>query len=459
MFIDKRQKIWVVAYEKCVLVNVKNVKQVTCWKHHLTSALSNIFILFIILDVLISFSCLNICSSKSSDAGSLFNYYHVNDIPVVIEVLKSMDTLYGDLLMAIYKNWDIPADLNAGASNLAVFNRSSFKNMQMTAKYYSMSTSLAPFTSSVTFMDKNLVDDQKMLEKNSTIDCCTRDGQEFPKAGNKLDSTVESPCIASEGSADTTQMRSGIESIQMHRLYDSNRLDESLNQSKIPEKDFPVGDCSLASSGLDGEHNIELRSIGVSSTPYMGNKDTSLAPYGTDYINYYSFARMASSVAPELMCKKISEKINKNIIVTEEEIISDQAKTIIKKSTNFCWPSIQNLNAAAHKEKCGWCFSCKVANDDRDCIYLSVVKPLYEVSKSTSVGPQPQIQNGHLREIICQIFSLEARLRGLLLGPWLNLHQTNLWHEDLLKTSDLLSVKQLLLLVRIYSPSLFLRHQ
>ncbi|CAI8617227.1 unnamed protein product [Vicia faba] len=398
-------------------------------------------------------SCGYLLVSKSSDAGSLFNYYHVNDIPVVIEVLKSVDTLYGDLLMAIYKNWDIPADLNAGASNLAVFNRSSIKNMQTTAKYYSTSTSLAPFTSSVTFMDKNLVVDQKKLEKNSTIDDCTRDGQEFPKAGNQLDSTIESPCIASEGSADTAQMRSGIESIQMHRLYDSNRSDASLNQSRIPEKDFPVGDCSLASSRLDGEHNIKLRSIGVSSIPYMCNKDTSQAPYGTDYINYYSFARMASSVAPELMCK-ISEKINRNIIVTEEEIISDQAKTIIKKSTNFCWPSIQNLNAAAHKEKCGWCFSCKVANDDRDCIYLSVVKPLYEVSKSTSAGPQPKIQNGHLREIICQIFSLEVRLRGLLLGPWLNLHQTNLWHEDLLKTSDLLSVKRLLLLLESN-----LRHQ
>ncbi|CAL5212450.1 unnamed protein product [Lathyrus oleraceus] len=381
-------------------------------------------------------SCGYLLVSKSSDARSLFNYYHVNDIPVVIEVLKSVDTLYGDLLMAIYKNWDIPADLNAGASNLAVFNQSSFKNMQMTAKYYSTSTSLAPFTSSVTFMDKNLVDDQKKLEKNSTID-----------------STIESPCIASEGSADTAQMRSGIESIQMHRLYDSNRSDESLNQSRIPEKDFPVGDCSLASSRLDGEHNIKLRSIGVSSTPYMGNKDTSQAPYGTDYINYYSFARMASSVAQELMCK-LSEKINKNIIVTEEEIISDQSKSIIKKSTNFCWPSIQNLNAAAHKEKCGWCFSCKVANDDRDCIYLSAVKPLYEVSTSTSVGPQPKIQNGHLREIICQIFSLEVRLRGLLSGPWLNLHQTNLWHEDLLKTSDLLSVKRLLLLLESN-----LRHQ
>lgn len=354
-------------------------------------------------------SCGYLLVSNSSDAGSLFNYYHRNDIHVVIEVLKSMGTLYGDLLMTICKHWDLPSDINAEASSLAVFNQSSCKNMQMTEEYYATPTSLAPFTSSEPCMGKNLVDDHKKLKKNSTIDCCIQDGQDFPKAVNQLDPTIESPGIASKGSADTAQLRSGIESIQMHRLYDSNR------------------------------------SIAVSSI--AGNEDTSQASYGTDYINYYSLARVPSLVAQELMCKS-PEKINKNIVITEEEIISDQTKSIMKKSTNFCWPSIQNLNAAAQKEKCGWCFSCKVANDGRDCLYISVVKPLNEVSKSTSVELQPRkIQNGHLSAIICHIFSLEVRLRGLLLGPWLNLHQTNLWHEDLLKTYDFLSVKRLLLLL------------
>lgn len=347
--------------------------------------------------------------------------------------------------MAICKHWDVPVE------------------SKLTGEYSAMHTSVAPFTSSETCMDKNQADDQRKLDESSTIDCCTLHGQEFPKAGNRLDSmtTIESPCIASEGSANTAQMRSGIENVQMHRLYDSNRSDESLNQSGIPEKHLPIGDCSLTSSSLDVGRKINLRSVGASNTPHMGNKDMSQEPSGIDYINYYSFARVASLIAQELMCKS-PEKINKNIAMSEEEIISEQSKAIMKKSTNFCWPSIQNLNAAAQKEKCGWCFSCKVENDDRDCLFNSVVKPAYEVSKSTSAGLQSRkIQHGHLREIICHIFSLEVRLRGLLLGPWLNLHQTNLWHKDLLKTSDFLSVKRLLLLVRIYSLSLsiiFSRH-
>ncbi|XP_020215306.1 DDT domain-containing protein PTM isoform X2 [Cajanus cajan] len=392
-------------------------------------------------------SCGYLLVSSSSEIESSFNYYHRNDLHVVIEALKSMDPLYEGILIAIYKHWDIPANLSMGDS---VFNHSSCKNMQMKGEYSTMHTSLGPLTSE-TFLDKNQANDQRKLDDNSTNDCCMHLGQEFPKSGNRLDSTttIESPCVVSEGSADTTQMKTGIENVQIYGLNDSNRCDDSLNQLGIPERCHPVGDCSLTSSSLDVGRKINLRSVGASSTPSTDNKDTSKAPCGIDYINYYSFARTASFVAQELMCKS-PEKMNKIFAMSEEEIISDQAKVIMKKSANFCWPSIQNLSAAAQKEKCGWCYTCKVANEDRDCLFNSVVKPAWEVSKtnSTLVGLQPRkIQNGHLRDIICQIFSLEVRLRGLLLGPWLNLHQTNLWHKDLLKSYDVLPVKQLLLLL------------
>ncbi|CAJ1933948.1 unnamed protein product [Sphenostylis stenocarpa] len=387
-------------------------------------------------------SCDYLLVSNSSEAGSLFNYYHRNDIPGVIEALKSMNPLYEGILMAIYKHWDIRANLSVGDS---VFNQSSSKDMLMKGEYSTMHTS---FTSEAC-LDKNQANGQRKLDENSTIDCCMQLAQEFPKVGNLIGSmtTIESPCVASDGSADTTQMRTGIDNVQIYGFNDSDRCNESLNRSGIPERRNPVGDCSLTSSSLDVGRKINLRSVGASSTPSMDNMDTSEAPRGIDYINYYSFARTASFVAQELMCKS-PEKMNKVFAMSEEEIISDQAKVIMKKSTNFCWPSIPNLDAVSQKEKCGWCFTCKVANEDRDCLFNSVVKPVWEVSNSTLVGLQPRnIQNGHLRDIICLIFSLEVRLRGLLLGPWLNLQQTNLWHNDLLKTSDFHHVKQLLLLL------------
>ncbi|XP_047159025.1 DDT domain-containing protein PTM isoform X2 [Vigna umbellata] len=388
-------------------------------------------------------SCSYLLVSSSSEAGPLFYYYHRNDIHVVIEALKSMGPLYRGILMAIYKHWDIKANLNVGDS---VFNQNSGKNMQMKGEYSTMYTSLAPSTSEIC-LDNNQANDQGKLDENSTVDCCMQLGQEFPKVGNCLDSTItiESPCVASDGSADTTQTRTGTNNVQTCGLNDFNRCNESLNQPGVPERHYP--DCSLTSSSLDVGHKINLRSVGDSSTPSPDSKDNSEGPCGTEYVNYYSFARTASFVAQELMCKS-PEKMNKIFAMSEEEFISDQTKVIMKKSTNFCWPSIPELDAAAQKEKCGWCFTCKVANEDRDCLFNSVVKPVWEVSNSTSVGLQPRnIQNGHLRDIICLIFSLEVRLRGLLLGPWLNLHQTNLWHKDLLKTSDFLRVKRLLLLL------------
>ncbi|XP_019450900.1 PREDICTED: DDT domain-containing protein PTM-like isoform X2 [Lupinus angustifolius] len=374
-------------------------------------------------------SCGYLLVSDSSDTGSLFNYYHKNDIHVVIEVLKSMGTLYGSILMAIYEHWDIPANLSAGTSNLVVFKQSSCKNVHMSGN-----------------LNKNRSDDERNFDENPTVDCSTYPGQEFPKAGTHLDSmtTIESPFVASEGLADTTKIRSGIENVEISGICDSNGSGVSLNQFGIPEKHHPVGDCSLTSASLDVGHNINLRSVGVSCNPSTDNKDTSVVPCGIDFINYYSFARTATLVSEELICKS-PEKIN---VMSEEDIISDQAKAIMKKSSNFCWPSIENLNGAAEKEKCGWCFSCKVANDDRDCLFNDVMKSVLDVPNNTLVGLQSRkIHNGHLRAIICHIVSLEDRLRGLLLGPWLDPHQTNLWHQELMKTSDFLPVKRLLLLL------------
>nr|XP_029151590.1 DDT domain-containing protein PTM isoform X1 [Arachis hypogaea] len=387
--------------------------------------------------------------SDSSDEGSLFNYYHRNDLHLVIEALKSMDTSSGCLITAIYKHWDIPANPSVETSNVVILNQSSTKNLRVKGESSALKTSLAPITFSEACLVNNRVVDERKLDENSTIDCCNHPGQDFPKAGNRLDSatTIESPCAVSEGSADTTQVRPGIENVQMNGLYDSNRSDESLNQSGIPEKHHPVGDSSLVSSSLDVEHKRKLRSVDASCAQLPEDKDTSDVPFGIDYVNYYSFARTASLIAHELMSKS-PEKINKNIILTEDDIISEQVKAIMKKSTSFCWPSIQNLHAAAQKENCGWCFSCKVANDDRDCLFNSVMKPVWEVSESTFGGLHPsKIQNGHLRDIICHILSLEDRLRGILLGPWLNLQQTDLWHKELMKTGDLRPAKKLLLIL------------
>ncbi|KAI9117771.1 hypothetical protein K1719_011186 [Acacia pycnantha] len=349
-------------------------------------------------------SCGYLLVSDSSDMRSLFNYYHINDLHVVIEVLKAADAFYGSILMAICKHWDIPFNF--------ISNQSASRSMHMKAEYSATYPSSAPFSSSEAFLDKNQAADQRKYDETSTVQPV---GQEFLKGERQLDPVImtESPCVASEVSADTTKMRSTTdEDPVIHRLHDSRRSDGALNQPGIPEELHPVNHSFLRSSRLHTGHKGNLTSAGIGNTASAmstGNRATSEMPCRNDYINYYSFARTASLVAEELIHKSL------------------------KRSTRVL--------ESAKKEKCGWCFTCKVENDDRDCLFNTVVMPVQEVSKSDLVGFQPKNQDAHLRDVIFYILSLEDRLRGLLLGPWLSLHHSKNWRNNLLKASDVASIK------------------
>lgn len=384
--------------------------------------------------------------------GSLFNYYHINDLHVVIEALKAADAFYCNILMEICKHWGIPFNLNVASGKVELSNQSASWSMHMKTEYTAPYPSSAPFPSSEAFLDKNQSADQRKYAETSPIPPV---GQEFFQGERRLDSEImtESPCVVSEVSADTTKMRSTTDDDPVaHGLYDSSRSDGALNQPGIVEDLHPVSHSSLRSSRSDTSRKMNLTCTGIGNTALAmsnGSIATSGMPWGTDYINYYSFARTASLVAEELI-RKLPDKVNKSIILSEEDLISEQAKIIIKKSMNFYWPSSQNVNAAAQKEKCGWCFTCKVENDDRDCLVNTLVTPIRKASKSDLVGLQLKNQNAHLRDIISYILSLEDRLRGLLLGPWLSLHHSRNWRNNLLKASDVASIKCSLLTVRIY---------
>ncbi|KAF3454007.1 hypothetical protein FNV43_RR04450 [Rhamnella rubrinervis] len=137
--------------------------------------------------------------------------------------------------------------------------------------------------------------------------------------------------------------------------YDSNKSVKFLNQSDILGNLLPVGDCSLTSSTFDMRRGTNVESSGPEnplSTLTTKTGYTSQVQCGIEYMNYYSFGKIASSVAEELLDKS-SEKKKENSVVSEEEIILQQTKAILKRSSKFCWSSIQNLNIDAEKEKFG----------------------------------------------------------------------------------------------------------
>ena len=355
---------------------------------------------------------------------------------VVIEVLKESDISYGAILMAIYKQWDIPLSLN-GASNLDLLNHSVCSDILTKGHSPAILMTSAPFTSSKTNTVKNETDDARKVKENCNSGCSV----------NLLNSmtATESPHMNPEGSAGATQMSVDIQNFQNHGPHDSNR-------SEKPRRCRLSRGCSLTSTSVDvkRENNMEAADPGHSSSTITTRKrERSPMNCGIGYMNYYSFAQTASSVAEELMPKS-SDKINENTVITEEDIIAAQMKAIVKKSTKFGWANTLNLDVDARKEKCGWCFSCRVPTDDRDCLFNMYLGTLWEGSKSDVVGLQSKKnRKSHLMDVICHILSVEDRLHGLLLGPWLNPHFTKSWQKSILKASDVGSVKHLLLTVSI----------
>lgn len=122
-------------------------------------------------------------------------------------------------------------------------------------------------------------------------------------------------------------------------------------------------------------------------------------------------------------------------------------KVISNLSTEFCWSNIENLNVDATKERCGSCFSCQVPDDDRDCLFIiNDTGPVHDgfTSELLGIGSKNN-RKGHLIDVMCHTHCFEDRLRGLLLGPWLNTHY-KIWHKSV-KASDITLVKQVLLML------------
>ena len=317
----------------------------------------------------------------------------------------------------------------------------------MKGQILTVSTSLPPVVSAEIYAIKNETVDDGNPEEKEVAESSSHLDVEVIESANlfNLMAGTDIPYIISEGSAETMQMGSVIHNFQKQGSV------EFSNQSEIPGKSSTLEDCSLISNELDAKQESKIK-LASQQTPCAINAkrgDASQTQTGTGYLNYYSFAQTASLVVEELM-RKPSEKTNEDSLKSVEEIIAMQMKVIFKKSNRFHWPDIHNLYVDAHKENCGWCFSCRYPMDDTDCLFKITSGCVQEVSKGERVGLLSKWnKKGHVIDVICHIFSIENRLHGLLSGPWLN-QQYKIWHKSILKASDIASVKHLLLMVSIF---------
>ncbi|KAE8712190.1 DNA binding,zinc ion binding,DNA binding, putative isoform 2 [Hibiscus syriacus] len=342
----------------------------------------------------------------SFDAEYPSNYYHRYDLNLVLDVLKS-SCQYSDILKAICKQWDVAV----GSNEICTIKNEAASCGNPEAK---------------------------VVAGNSGCH-----NIELAESANMLDlvAGTEIPHMSSEGSAETMQMGS---------VFPNFRKQGSVEvsiQFEIPGRCSTLEDGSSVSNVLDAKHESKRKLASPHASRVINAKrgDASQLQPGNGYMNRYSFAQTATLVVEELMLKP-AEKTNDDSLLPLEEIIAMQMKVILKKSNRFHWPDIHNMYVDSRKENCGWCFPCRYPVDDTDCLFKIASGCVPEVSKSEMVDLQSRWnKKGHVIDVMCHIFSIETRLNGLLLGPWLNLHYMKIWHKSILKASSIATVKHLLL--------------
>uniref|UniRef100_A0A0D9X2I4 PHD-type domain-containing protein n=1 Tax=Leersia perrieri TaxID=77586 RepID=A0A0D9X2I4_9ORYZ len=217
--------------------------------------------------------------------------------------------------------------------------------------------------------------------------------------------------------------------------HDASDHEFSLRSAVISENGNATSDktqqdvCSCA-NGLPAENQKDQSPHKMISDCYMHSKPAM-------YVNYYSFGQTAASAAQELK-DKLSE--NKEGKKPGHDAASFQLKTICKKYATYFALTDQKLSVELLKEKCGWCNSCQISGGV-DCIFRVTDGKCMEGLRSE------KIMKSHITLAIHIILSLEERLNGLLIGPWKNPQFSIYWHKEVLKASDVSSLKWPLLML------------
>lgn len=335
--------------------------------------------------------------------------------------MKSSEHIYGTVFSVIMKLWDI----NCMAAVVKCDLDTQLKTL--------------PSNSPVLILSQN---EEKVNEGNQAeklLSCSDDVGYDKSETVDPSMKTGNLP-PGSEGSAEVSQVVTDNQNYKEAGTFEDSDLTEKNMETRRTLKE------------RKGNESLDLGTLTTSSKEIISEEQ-----YAESYVNYYSFARMASSVVEELT-KKSPGKFGEDAIKTEEEIISTQLKAISSKSTEFCWPNVQNLKIDAWKEKCGWCFPCRVPECENDCLLIqNYAGPAPESFSSDALGVcSRKNRKSHLVDVLCYIVSIEDRLHGLLLGPWLNPHHSQNWRKSVLKAHEVAGLRAFLLTVRMIIPIFFI---
>lgn len=383
-----------------------------------------------------------ICRSDSADNELPFRYYHVNDFTVVLEAIKSSHIFYNTLLTAIMKYWNVSAKVTSEVGSQTVTVSIDYmSDKQMPAEPLIHRVSVP--------METCLKDDTKgkAVDKSSVSTISGNLGCEISEPevlDNSMNASLQLEC--SGRAAESFQSIKGTRNVKNKGLHRNKNAGIS-TQSKVLEKSLYDANTAFMSTNLDIQVKEDTQCADSGRTPSNVRENIAHSQYGKNYVNFYNFARTAS-LAAEALLHKASDKVSEKSRISVEELILSQLKVLSSIPIEFRWSSMYNLDV--EKEKCGWCMSCKYPEEGGDCLFIIKDKGSSLKKFTSELLGIHSTNEGHLIDLICHILCFEDRLHGLLLGPWLNPHYSVFWCKAICGTSDIASLKHLLVTVRIF---------
>lgn len=342
----------------------------------------------------------------------------------VIELLKLSYTSHARLISSITRHWGIPI-LPTGSSLR--------RNHEISRENVDVSHQLASKT--VSPLKDGMVEGVNIIHKECHVDSTfggLNHGQTVLKNCNFVSGTriAENSALSlpTLGCTDTLMLEKTEDTCSMASPVDNGSFSLKISG---PTQEIPDEHSSLDKKLLMHEKSNEASPV--------------LLEELSDYVNWYSFGRVTSSVG-ELITKS-SNDITKSYNLSADDIMSAQLRAIYKKSINQYWSAVQRLPVNAQKEVCGWCFACKNPGE-QECLLRVIENKMLVGSRNRTLNLHSKDnRKSHIVSAIHHVLQIEDNVHGLLSGPWHNPYHKKRWRKNVLKAVDVMSLKYPLLTV------------
>ncbi|KAJ6765759.1 PHD FINGER FAMILY PROTEIN [Salix purpurea] len=412
-------------------------------------------------------TCDHLLVLKASTSGEpCFRYYNHMDIQKVLQALTESvqhRSLYLEICKAIAQHWDIP--------------QNAFSLLETTGRGFNIASAEEDTKSSALSLpsceESFNVAGNGVAQNAVSVNGSNTDIVAIPSLDTSLDATIQfvPQCIVSDGDVSRTgyfHMRmKPHEQIKLESTESVNQLADpsDLTQQSLVYRSSAIeiatctsaisvgsriengnGTClpaSVFSQSKEGnQQGIERVQNSTNNCSYVA---TFFKPHA--YINHYMHGEFAASAAANLSVLSSEESRTETYKSSNgRKVVSDillQAKAFSIAASRFFWPSSERKLVEVPRERCGWCYSCKLpASNRRGCMLNSAALTATKGALKMISGLRPVLNGeGSLSSISTYILYMGEILCGLATGPFLSASHRKLWRKQVEDASTYSAIK------------------